>query len=72
MSPPMSNVPAVDRDWDFALDNIAPIFANCCADWDVSRAEAAISSPVVAVTMAVTSDADLSITLRLKSLKSCN
>lgn len=38
----------------------------------MSWADDAIDSPVVALTMALTSAADLSITPMLKSLKSCN
>ena len=72
MSPPMSNVPDVESDWDLAWASMVPIFANCWADADVSWADAAIVSPVDAEIIALTSAADLSITLRLKSLKSCN
>lgn len=72
MSPPMSNVPDVESDWDLAWASIVPIFANCWADADVSFVDEAIFSPADAEIMALTSAVDLSITLRLKSLKSCN
>ena len=72
MLPPISSVPAVDNDSDFALFKIALIFDSCCPDADVSLAEDAIASPVVAFIIALTSAADLSIVLMLRSLKSCN
>ena len=72
MSPPMSNVPAVDNDLDFVSANTLLILANCWADLDVSLLDAAIVSPAVPVIIDLTSAVDLSITLRLKSLKSCN
>lgn len=72
MSPPISTMPAVDNDFDFAWDRIEPILDNCFADSDVSLDDDAMYSPDVAFIIALTSAADLSITLRLKSLKSCN
>ena len=72
MSPPISTVPAVDNDFDFAWDRMEPILDNCFADSDVSLDDDAMYSPDVAFIIALTSAADLSITLRLKSLKSCN
>lgn len=72
MLPPMSNVPAVDNEFDFAWAKIAPMFVSCWLDLDVSCFVDASASPSDAEIMAETSDADLSITLRLKSLKSCN
>lgn len=72
MSPPISNVPDVDKDWDLALDKTELMLANCLADSESSLEYDAITSPLVADIIAETSAADLSMTLRLKSLKSCN
>ena len=72
ISPPASRVPAVDRAWDLVLLNTFEILVNCWADSDLSLLFDARASPLLADIMAVTSALFLSITLRLKSWKSCN
>ena len=68
----MSSVPDVDNACDLVRDKILLIFDNCWADADVSLAFDAINSPSLADIMALTSLADLSITVMFKSWKSCN
>lgn len=67
MSPPASNVPAVDKDFVLVFSNISPIALNCWADADLSWAVVAINSPVVADVMAATSAADFLIMSKFKS-----
>lgn len=71
MLPPMSSVPAVDSDFDFACASTFDMFASCCADWDVSCDAVPMTSPDVAEIIAPTSAAVLSIMLMFRSLKSC-
>ena len=68
----MSKVPWVDNDFCLLFDSTLLMFANCSALSDVSFAIDWAYSPAVSVIIAVTSAADLSIVLMLKSLKSCN
>lgn len=67
MSPPASNVPAVDNDFDFVFDKTSPIALNCCADADLSFVRDNVCSPVDADVMAATSAADLLIMSKFKS-----
>ena len=67
MSPPASNVPAVDNDFVLVFDKTSLIAFNCCTDAELSFAPANVFSPDVADVMAPTSDADLLMISRFKS-----
>ena len=71
MSPAMSSVPLVDSDLDFALLKTSLMPLRAVADADLSRADDAANSPVLAVSMALTSAAVLGIISIFKFLKSC-
>ena len=71
MSPAMSRVPWVDKDFFFVLDKTALIPDNCFALSDLSTVFSWVSSPSVADSIALTSWAVLVMTLMFRSLKSC-
>lgn len=70
ISPAMSNVPAVDSDFDFVLVNTSLMPANFWADAELSFVVVAAVSPLVAFSMAETSAAVLGITSMFRFLKS--
>ena len=72
MSPAMSKVPWVDRDFVLVLDKTSLMPASCWAAPELSLITDWVSSPLDADNIAWTSADVLLITARFRSWKSCN